>query len=174
MAAAHPSGVGLVTSMISPNDVLAILDEVVDPEIPILTIADIGILRGVDLEDGVAVVRVTPTYSGCPAMALIETEIAASLERAGVERYEIRTVLSPAWTTDWMSPAAKEKLLGDGIAPPGEVVLGDPGAGGFPVVVCPNCGSEATRTVSEFGSTACKALLSCGNCREPFHYFKAF
>lgn len=153
----------MVTPLLSSNDVRTILDEVVDPEIPVLTIADIGILRGIELEDGVVVVEITPTYSGCPAMALIESDIGASLERAGVERYEIRTVLSPAWTTDWMSPAAKEKLLTNGIAPPGEL----------DAVACPNCGAETTRTISAFGSTACKALLGCENCSEPFHHFKS-
>jgi ring-1,2-phenylacetyl-CoA epoxidase subunit PaaD len=153
----------MVTPLLSSSDVRTILDEVVDPEIPVLTIADIGILRGVELEDDVVVVEITPTYSGCPAMALIESEISASLERAGVERYEIRTVLSPAWTTDWMSPAAKEKLLSSGITPPGEL----------DAVACPNCGAGTTRTISAFGSTACKALLACENCGEPFHHFKA-
>lgn len=151
-----------MTATLTPDDVRAILAEVVDPEIPVLTIADIGILRGVALEGDVVVVEITPTYSGCPAMALIQSEIAASLERAGIEHYEIRTILSPAWTTDWMTPAAREKLLDVGIAPPGPLEA----------VECPNCGSETLRTISEFGSTACKAMLACQSCGEPFHYFK--
>ena len=138
---------------------------VVDPEIPVLTIEDLGVLRGVSVEDdGTVVVTITPTYSGCPAMQLIEDQIAITLELEGVDQYRIDTVFSPAWTTDWMSNEAKKKLRSVGIAPPNK-------ASG-PEVLCPRCSSDHTRTVSEFGSTACKALMVCDNCQEPFDFFK--
>ena len=146
----------------------ALLDDVVDPEIPVLTIADLGILRSVTLEeDQRVVVEITPTYSGCPALDLIRRQIESILEGAGCERYEVRTVLAPAWTTDWMTAAAKEKLAAYGIAPPGPASLPERSA-----VLCPRCQAGATRIVSEFGSTACKALMVCEQCGEPFDYFK--
>ena len=144
----------------------AVLQQVVDPEIPVLTIDDIGILRDVHLEDGTVVVTITPTYSGCPAMDLIKDEITAALNAAGYGAVDIRTVYSPAWTTDWMSPDAKRKLNEYGIAPPHAA-----GAARQPVL-CPRCTSDTTHVVSEFGSTACKALLVCDACSEPFDYFK--
>jgi ring-1,2-phenylacetyl-CoA epoxidase subunit PaaD len=148
-------------------DIRAVLDEVVDPEIPVLTIADIGILRDVAVEDGRVVVTITPTYSGCPAMDVIRAEVGQALERAGYGDAEVRTVFSPAWTTDWMSEAGKRKLAEFGIAPPHPVAVTE-----RPPVLCPRCRSEETHVVSEFGSTACKALLVCDRCGEPFDYFK--
>ena len=155
---------------------------VVDPEIPVLTIEDLGVLRGVSVEDdGTVVVTITPTYSGCPAMQLIEDQIAITLELEGVDQYRIDTVFSPAWTTDWMSNEAKKKLRSVGIAPPGspsQAVGRRPKAEGNDRgldtldVLCPRCSSDHTRTVSEFGSTACKALMVCDNCQEPFDFFK--
>jgi ring-1,2-phenylacetyl-CoA epoxidase subunit PaaD len=145
--------------------------EVVDPEIPVLTIADLGVLREVVVRDGHVRVDITPTYSGCPAMNMIAVEIDLALARAGIEGAEIRTVLSPAWTTDWMSEEGRRKLREYGIAPP------QPGSGrralfGKDVVACPRCGSTATHLLAEFGSTSCKALWRCESCREPFDYFK--
>lgn len=145
----------------------AALEQVVDPEIPVLTIADIGILRDVTVEEGKAIVTITPTYSGCPAMDLIREEVGAALTAAGFADAEVRTVYSPAWTTDWMSDEAKRKLTEFGIAPPHHVA---PKL--RPAVVCPRCRSDETHVVSEFGSTACKALLVCDRCGEPFDYFK--
>ena len=172
MDAAHLSRFGVVmageTATSSPDiaAVRAVLEEVVDTEIPVLTIDDIGILRGVEFEGATVVVTITPTYSGCPAMDLIKDEIAAALRGAGFADVEIRTVFSPAWTTDWMSPEAKHKLSEYGIAPP------QPAGAERAPVLCPRCAADTTHIVSEFGSTACKALLVCDACREPFDYFK--
>lgn len=145
--------------------VRAELDRVVDPEIPVLTISDLGVLRGVVVDEGTVVVTVTPTYSGCPAMDTIRTEVAAALIRAGCPDGEVRTVLAPPWTTEWISDAGRRKLAESGIAPPRR--LGEPAA-----VTCPRCRAPEPRTVSEFGSTACKALMVCGSCGEPFDRFK--
>ena len=144
---------------------------VVDPEIPVLTIADLGILREVIVKDGDVEVAITPTYSGCPAMNMIALEIELALEREGFRRPKIRTVLSPAWTTDWMSEDGRRKLREYGIAPP------LPSSSrralfGVQEVACPQCGSKDTELISEFGSTSCKALWRCKSCREPFDYFK--
>ena len=172
------------------DDLVAFLTAL-DPEIPVLTIEDLGVLRDVVIdEDGTVVVTITPTYSGCPAMQLIEDQIALTLDVEGIENYRIETVFSPAWTTDWMSDEAKEKLRSVGIAPPGEaggIDVGPPLGGKVPAaseakpevgglrlqpVLCPRCSSDDTRTVSEFGSTACKALMVCESCKEPFDLFK--
>lgn len=149
----------------------AALAEVVDPEIPVLTIADLGVLRDVALEDGRLVVTITPTYSGCPAMSTITLEISLALDKAGLPDAEVRTVLAPAWTTAWMSPEGRAKLLAYGIAPPAS------GGGrralfGQETVACPQCGSADTERLAEFGSTSCKALWRCRACREPFDYFR--
>jgi ring-1,2-phenylacetyl-CoA epoxidase subunit PaaD len=144
---------------------------VVDPEIPILTIADLGVLRAVDVTDGRVEVAITPTYSGCPAMNMIALEIELALEREGFGRPKVRTVLSPAWTTDWMSDDGRRKLRDYGIAPP-QAGSGRRALFGEQQVACPQCGSENTELLSEFGSTSCKALWRCKNCREPFDYFK--
>jgi ring-1,2-phenylacetyl-CoA epoxidase subunit PaaD len=144
---------------------------VVDPEIPVLTIADLGVLREITLTDGGIEVAITPTYSGCPAMNMIALEIELALERVGFCKPKIRTVLSPAWTTDWMSEDGRRKLKEYGIAPP---LRGSSRRAlfGMQVVACPQCGSENTELLSEFGSTSCKALWRCKSCREPFDYFK--
>lgn len=145
---------------------------VVDPEIPVLTIADLGVLRDVALApEGRVTVTITPTYSGCPAMNMIAVEIGLALDRAGFPDAEVRTVLHPAWTTDWMSAEGRAKLLAYGVAPP------NPGGGrralfGEEVVACPQCGSSDTERLAEFGSTSCKALWRCRACREPFDYFR--
>ena len=146
---------------------------VVDPEIPVLTIADLGVLREVAINEGRAEVTITPTYSGCPAMNMITLEIELALEREGFRDSKVRTVLSPAWTTDWLSDEGKRKLLEYGIAPPEKTstskrALFSASEG----VHCPRCKSTHTERVSEFGSTACKALYRCRDCREPFDYFK--
>ncbi len=144
---------------------------VVDPELPALTIADLGVLRDVQVTDGAVEVAITPTYSGCPAMQMIALDIVTALERAGIAGARVRTVLSPAWTTAWLTAEARRKLAADGIAPP----LDEAGRGalfwtGAPA--CPRCGSAATERLAEFGSTACKALWRCTACREPFDHFK--
>ncbi len=146
---------------------------VVDPEIPTLSIADLGVLRDVHLgADGVIEVDITPTCSGCPAMRAIALDIEAAIEAAGLGRPRVSLVLTPAWTTDWITPAGREALRRAGIAPP------TPGAGrralfgADELVPCPRCGATDTEKLSEFGSTACKALSRCRACREPFDYFK--
>ncbi|MCQ4160016.1 phenylacetate-CoA oxygenase subunit PaaJ [Roseomonas sp. GC11] len=152
---------------------LAAAATVPDPEIPSLSIADLGVLRDARLaEDGAVEVDITPTYSGCPAMAMIAFEVEAALLRAGLPRPRVRTVLAPAWTTDWMTGEAREKLRQAGIAPP------PPGAGRAallglaPDPACPRCASADTERLSEFGTTACKSLWRCRACREPFDHFK--
>lgn len=143
--------------------------EVLDPEIPVLTIEDLGILRAVAVEDGRVIVTITPTYSGCPAMSMISSDIVTRLGEGGFPDVEVRTVLAPAWTTDWMSDDAKARLDAYGIAPPGPrdralLQLG---------VRCPHCGSVNTRERSRFGATACQAQFVCAQCLEPFDHFKA-
>jgi ring-1,2-phenylacetyl-CoA epoxidase subunit PaaD len=145
--------------------------QVVDPEIPVLTIADLGVLRDVSVHDGCVEVAITPTYSGCPAMNMIALEIELALSREGIARTRVRTVLSPAWTTDWMSEDGRRKLKQYGIAPP-QHGSGRRALFGELSVACPQCGSEDTEVLSEFGSTSCKALWRCKACREPFDYFK--
>lgn len=142
------------------------LEAVTDPEIPVLTIEDLGIIRDVKVDGDHVTVTITPTYSGCPAMEVIRSEITDALEAAGFSQVDVKTVYAPAWTTDWMSESGKQKLEAFGIAPPHPV-----GSGERPPVLCPRCRQYA-RTVSEFGSTACKALMVCTGCGEPFDYFK--
>jgi ring-1,2-phenylacetyl-CoA epoxidase subunit PaaD len=145
------------------HEVRALLDAVVDPEIPVLSIADLGILRGVGVTpSGEVTVTVTPTYSGCPAMDYIRTEIERVLGDAGLTA-TVETTLTPAWTTEWMSEGARDKLHQYGIAPP---------RGAGQPILCPRCRGEKSRLVAEFGSTACKALRVCSGCGEPFDHFK--
>ena len=151
-----------------------ILDTVTDPEIPVLTILDLGIVRDVKIvsseknETSIEVL-ITPTYSGCPAMDAITFDIKFALIGAGYKNVMVTSVLSPPWTTDWMSEAGKKKLLQYGIAPP---KLWSDRDGQTGSICCPHCQSSNTRLVSEFGSTACKALYQCNDCKEPFDYFK--
>lgn len=151
----------------------AALEAVTDPELPFLTIGDMGILRDVRrAADGETIeVAITPTYSGCPAMDVIALDITTALAEAGFRSVRIERVLSPAWTTDWLTPAAREKLAANGIAPP-ERPQGKRALFAEIAVACPLCGSAETERVSEFGSTACKAGYRCRACREPFQYFK--
>lgn len=145
--------------------------QVEDPEIPVLTIEDLGVLRGVRVVDGVVEVTITPTYSGCPAMQLIALNLETEIEDAGLGLPRIIIALSPAWTTDWMSEAGREKLKAYGVAPP-KSGSGRRALFGEEAVACPRCGSMDTAVISEFGSTACKALRRCTACGEPFDYFK--
>ena len=158
-------------------ELLAVLNEVMDPEVPVLSVVELGIVRDVDVANDRVTVTVTPTYSGCPAMAVIERDIVDALRAHGVERVDIRTTYSPAWTTDWISAEAREKLRAYGIAPPGpaERDASLPVAIGRrrPAVRCPYCGSAETELRSEFGSTACKAIHVCRGCQQPFEEFKA-
>lgn len=153
------------------GEVWRVAGAVVDPEIPVLSIADLGVLRDVSVTDGRIEVAITPTYSGCPAMNMIAVEIELALEKAGFGPVQVKTVLSPAWTTDWMTDEGRQKLKEYGIAPPAK------GGGrralfGEDQVACPQCGSSNTTEIAAFGSTSCKSLWQCRNCREPFDYFK--
>ncbi len=153
------------------------LEQVPDPEIPVISVVDLGIVRDVAWIDESCVITITPTYSGCPAMTVIRDEIERVLAAQGIGHVSVRTRLAPAWTTDWMSARGKASLSGYGIAPPAQQVIDISGisrkASPALVVACPHCGSRHTRLVSQFGSTACKALYRCGDCKEPFDYFKA-
>ena len=154
------------------EDIRNLISEIPDPEIPVITIDELGILRDVSVEDEKIVVSITPTYTGCPAMKAIENEIRERLSTAGYDDVLVRLVYSPVWTTDWLSDEAKDKLKAYGIAPPAHsqdkrVISLNPKP-----VTCPRCGSAETTLVSQFGSTACKALYKCNTCAEPFDYFK--
>lgn len=177
----------------------AALETVPDPEIPVVSIRELGILRDVVMhDDGAVEAVITPTYSGCPAMSQIVEDVGAALDAAGIGDWRVRTVLAPAWSTDWITAEGRDKLRAFGIAPPGR--CGDEGktsAGGNPgardstvqplrfvpraargsshaPVACPHCGSRHTEAISQFASTACKALYRCLDCREPFDYFKPY
>jgi ring-1,2-phenylacetyl-CoA epoxidase subunit PaaD len=156
--------------------------QVPDPEVPVLTVADLGVLRDVRLlDDGAVEVVITPTYSGCPAMHTIAADVRAAVQGVGFDDVRVRTVLSPAWTTDWMSDDGRRKLAEYGIAPPSPrrdgpvpLALGGRATGGAASrPACPQCGSTDVRELSRFGSTACKSLWRCESCREPFDHFKA-
>lgn len=158
---------------IGGDAVWALLDAVSDPEIPGLSIRDLGVLRDVTVDGATVTVTITPTYSGCPAMTFIEMNIRDVLLRAGFEVVEVATVLAPAWTTDWLTDAGREKLRALGIAPPVGKATGKAALFGVdPEVTCPRCASTNTHQLSRFGSTACKALYRCEACQEPFDYFK--
>jgi ring-1,2-phenylacetyl-CoA epoxidase subunit PaaD len=161
----------LVGAAYSREEILRWLGQVADPEIPVLSITDLGIVRDVEIGETVTV-ALAPTYSGCPATEVIERTVLEALRAHGIEHAEIRRVLSPPWTTDWISDAGREKLREYGIAPPEEGAGKRALLGGSLDVACPRCGATATERVSEFGSTACKAAYRCRECLEPFEYFK--
>lgn len=169
MASACQSGAVVVIAETSRVEhARNLLDRVVDPDIPFLTISDIAILRDVEITDsGAVTVTITPTYSGCPAMATITSDIHTVLAEGGFGDVTVDTVYTPAWTTEWMSNDAKKKLAQNRIAPPDSVLAV------VPEVLCPLCSSGEINTISEFGSTACKSLMVCTDCGEPFDYFKA-
>ena len=164
----------------SREQLLEILSQVKDPELPFIDIVELGVVRDVALEEGTVVVSITPTYSGCPAIQVIEQEAVAALRDHGFDEVRVRTVFSPAWSTDWMSEETKQKFRDNGIAPP----QGSSASGGIaelvslrrarPTIECPYCGSSNTVEKSEFGSTACKSIHFCNGCHQPFDYFKAF
>jgi ring-1,2-phenylacetyl-CoA epoxidase subunit PaaD len=158
--------------MVTAAQVREVVATVPDPELPVITIDDLGVLRDVSVDtDGHIVVEITPTYSGCPAMDAIRADVQDRLRDHGWDDVDVRLTLSPAWSTDWISAAGREALREFGIAPPGPR-----GDGPVPVMLsvrCPRCGSTDTREISRFGSTACKALWSCQECSEPFDHVKA-
>lgn len=160
---------------VSAGQVFDWLQEVPDPEIPVLSVVDLGVVRDVRWDGETCVVVITPTYSGCPAMREITQDIAATLARHGVDDARVETRLAPAWTTDWMSEKGRAALKGYGIAAPAERAVDISGISrrrAAPAIECPRCGSRDTRLVSDFGSTSCKALYRCVACHEPFDYFK--
>jgi ring-1,2-phenylacetyl-CoA epoxidase subunit PaaD len=149
---------------------------VLDPEVPVLTVEDLGVLRDVSVDDDTVTVTVTPTYSGCPAMEVIERDVEQAVRAAGFDDVRVRRVLSPAWTTDWITEDGRRKLEDFGIAPPTGAGPAVRPTGPVPLALsvrCPQCGSLDTRELSRFGSTACKALWQCRACAEPFDHFKA-
>ena len=146
-----------------------IIAKVTDPEVPVLTVMDLGIIRGININNDEIEVVITPTYSGCPAMDMIASNIRLALLEHGYNKIKITSVLAPAWTTDWMSDEGKRKLALYGIAPPQYIRAGNESGEN---IECPQCHSIDTRLISQFGSTACKALYQCNNCKEPFDYFK--
>ena len=152
----------------------SILEEVNDPEVPVLSVIDLGIVRDVKIKEGEVEVIITPTYSGCPAMDMISMNIKLALIEQGYKKVKVTSILSPAWTTDWMSENGKEKLKAYGIAPPNpkQSVCDTKLFAEEEAIQCPHCNSYHTKRISEFGSTACKALYQCNDCKEPFDYFK--
>jgi len=159
--------------MLTEKEVFDLIAEIPDPEIPVISIKELGILQKVVVSGTDCTVTITPTYSGCPAMKVIEDDIKIKLKDVGIHQVKVELVYSPAWTTDWISDEAKEKLRKYGIAPPDHstidkaVLLGKPRE-----LKCPQCDSKNTEMISQFGSTACKALYKCLDCKEPFDYFK--
>jgi len=160
-------------------DPWAVAARVTDPDLPLVTLADLGVLRDVRVaDDGTVVVEITPTYTGCPAMGVMRADLVHALHRAGFADVDVRTVLSPAWSTDWISAEGRRKLAAGGIAPPGPAPSRAPGPVPLNLgptrrtAACPLCGSTDTEELSEFGATACKALRRCRSCREPFEHVK--
>jgi len=164
----------LKTLNIEEQKIWSILEEVTDPEVPVLSVTDLGIIRDVKIKDDEVEVIITPTYSGCPAMDMISMNIKLALIEQGYKKVRITSVLSPAWTTDWMSEKGKEKLKAYGIAPPNpkQTVCDTKLFAEEEAIQCPRCNSYHTKRISEFGSTACKALYQCQDCKEAFDYFK--
>lgn len=158
--------------MISKEHILSLLDRVTDPEIPVISVRELGVLRNVEVDGEKVIVTITPTYTGCPAMDVMRQDIEKELHEAGIPSVVVKQVLSPAWTTDWISEEGKRKLKEYGIAPPEKTADIRALKGEAPIVACPQCGSTHTVMVSAFGSTACKALWKCSDCLEPFDQFK--
>ncbi|HRG00746.1 MAG TPA: phenylacetate-CoA oxygenase subunit PaaJ [Bacteroidia bacterium] len=159
---------------VSKEHILTLLSEIPDPEIPVITIIELGVIRDIEIiNDSSISLKITPTYSGCPAMKQIEDDVRKKLSDNGITNITINTIFSPPWTTDWITPEAKEKLRKYGIAPP-EQTTEDKSwlTGKTKTIACPRCKSQNTKLISQFGSTACKALYQCQDCLEPFDYFK--
>jgi ring-1,2-phenylacetyl-CoA epoxidase subunit PaaD len=162
----------MVTKTWNEEAIWALLEEVKDPEVPVLSVVDLGIVRKVEKHGDSWEITITPTYSGCPAMRTIENEIEAICQQNGIALLPVKTVLSPAWTTDWISEKGRTNLREYGIAPP-ENEVDKSALFAEPIIIpCPKCSSRNTKMVSEFGSTACKAHYQCNDCFEPFDYFK--
>ena len=165
----------MVTVVMNEAEVWRVLRDVPDPEIPVISICDLGIVRDVKINDSAVTVTITPTYSGCPAMAAIKEDIEQCLQAVGFAIVNVATILSPPWSTDWISPAGRDKLRLAGIAPPGASIHAARSHAVHFISkppLCPLCRDRDTELLSQFGSTACKALYRCRVCREPFDYFK--
>ena len=164
----------MTTHQINKQTIYSYLEEINDPEVPVLSIIDLGIVRDVKMNEDEIEVIITPTYTGCPAMDMITTTIKIELATLGFKKVKITQILSPAWTTEWMSEEGKRKLKEYGIAPPNprQQVCDQKLFAEAEAVQCPHCNSYHTHRISEFGSTACKALYQCDDCKEPFDYFK--
>jgi ring-1,2-phenylacetyl-CoA epoxidase subunit PaaD len=168
----------MVSVMTTTLDPRSVAETVTDPELPMLTLSDLGVLRDVRVERSTVVVEITPTYTGCPAMGVMRADLVHALRSAGFADVDVRTVLAPAWSTDWITAEGRRKLVEAGIAPPGAAPVREPGP--VPLSLgptrrtadCPLCGSPDTEEISEFGATACKALRRCRSCREPFEHVK--
>lgn len=157
----------------SEKEILSFLEGIPDPEIPVISIVELGVIRRIKTTPQGVEIDITPTYSGCPAMKQMEDDVISTLKAKGIEHLEVKMVYEPAWTTDWLSKEAREKLRKYGIAPPNEKTTDKSFlTGKHKEVACPQCGSKNTQMVSQFGSTACKALYKCKDCLEPFDYFK--
>ena len=161
---------------LSKSEIWSHLEQVIDPEIPVLNVVEMGIVRNVEIEEDRVIVKITPTYSGCPAMNAIEMEINKKLEEIGIESFEVITDFSESWTTDWMTNHAKKKLKNYGIAPPGKTEESSDFLSSLKsskkIIPCPYCDSLDTKLQSEFGSTACKSQYYCNSCSQPFEHFK--
>ena len=160
--------------MKTKQEILSLLSEIPDPEIPVISIIELGVIRDITIIDEITIqLKITPTYSGCPAMKQIEDDVRKKLAENGFTDIIINTIYSPPWTTDWITPEAKEKLRKYGIAPPEKTTEDKSWLTGKPkTIICPRCKSKNTKLISQFGSTACKALYQCQDCLEPFDYFK--
>jgi len=157
---------------ITKEHIFALLENVKDPEVPVISVRELGVLRDVQVVDGKVIVTITPTYTGCPAMDVMKQDIEAELHKAGIIDLKVKQTLAPAWTTDWISDEGKAKLKAYGIAPPEKTADIRALKGEQPIVECPQCGCKDTVMISAFGSTACKALWKCNDCLEPFDQFK--
>lgn len=163
----------MLANNFTKDDIYKLLEEIPDPEIPVISVIELGVIRDVEVDGKNVNIKITPTYSGCPAMHQMEKDIKHSLKHHGVEKLVIETVYSPAWTTDWINDVAKEKLRVYGISPPHKTSEDKSFLfGKSKIIECPRCRSKHTELISQFGSTACKALYQCKDCKEPFDYFK--
>ncbi|MBL7933048.1 MAG: phenylacetate-CoA oxygenase subunit PaaJ [Bacteroidia bacterium] len=158
------------TDKYTTESIMKLLSEIPDPEIPVITIKELGMLQNVREENGKYIITITPTYTACPAMKMLEQQILETCALHGIKDVRVELTYTPAWTTDWISKEAREKLKNYGIAPPQKKACS--AVFSADTVQCPRCGSRHTEIISRFGSTACKALYKCTDCHEPFEYFK--
>jgi ring-1,2-phenylacetyl-CoA epoxidase subunit PaaD len=162
----------MVRVRLTDNQVLDLISDIPDPEIPVITIRELGMLQGVKSVDDHYVVTITPTYTGCPAMGMLEDQIRERLHEFGIDNVKVDLVYHPNWTTDWISEEARDKMRRYGISPPEKAQCNSELCGSLEMVHCPICNSSNATLISKFGSTACKALYKCGSCGEPFEHFK--